>query len=110
MRFLVLAPLLACAACTDVVEVLTPPPVAGNAPGDAGSDAAPPRDAGISGVTVDGGQEHTCATRDGALYCFGSGSRGKLALGVLSPAKESPAFEQRAGVVVLGDHVLGGSW
>jgi len=81
LRLLVLAPLLACAACTDVVEVLTPPPVAGNAPGDAGSDAAPPRDAGISGVTVDGGQEHTCATRDGALYCFGSGSRGKLGLG-----------------------------
>ncbi len=94
--------------CTDVVSVLTPPreagePDAGGAgsggkgvAGSGGRDSVP--DAGdggrpnagsggesgapaIEGVTLDAGGGHVCATREGALYCWGSGSRGKLGTG-----------------------------
>jgi alpha-tubulin suppressor-like RCC1 family protein len=95
-------------ACTEVVEVLTPPS-SGLVPGDAGLDSslpldsgasgsggasdaglegspdatsdAAPRDAGIVGTSVDCGDTHTCATQDGRLYCWGAGSRGRLGLG-----------------------------
>ncbi len=98
-------------ACSEVVDVLTPPVSGGTAGADAGLDAAPdasvdaggssgsaaqdagpdgdsgaeldaaPRDAGIVGTTLDSGDAHTCATVDGRLYCWGAGSRGRLGLG-----------------------------
>jgi alpha-tubulin suppressor-like RCC1 family protein len=79
MRASVVFACLSLVACSDVVEVLTPASGTADA---APPDTGPPREGDITGVTVDGGGEHTCATVDGALYCWGSGSRGKLGIGV----------------------------
>jgi len=111
-------------ACTEVVEVLagaggasgTPTPSAGGSsgaplPGTGGSGAAGaageklenggesasggafPIDPSL-GVSVDAGDGQGCATRHGALYCWGKGSDGRLGLGDTND-RESPT---RVGV------------
>jgi alpha-tubulin suppressor-like RCC1 family protein len=98
---------LAQGACRGVVEVLTaaggtggePPASAGAAQaganeGGAGGAAFEGPDSGgesaaggarpidpLLGVLVDAGDGHACATRYGALYCWGRGADGRLGLG-----------------------------
>lgn len=60
--------------------------------GDAGEPALGGAGAGVEparGVYVDAGNEHACAVRDGALYCWGSGADGRLGLGD-SDARDTP--------------------
>ena len=55
----------------------------GSTPGDGGEPAtggARPVDPRL-GIFVDSGDAHTCATRYGALYCWGAGADGRLGLG-----------------------------
>lgn len=57
--------------------------LAGEGPGDGGESAAGgarPIDP-LLGVFVDAGDGHGCATRYGALYCWGRGADGRLGLG-----------------------------
>lgn len=102
---------LPASACHDVVEVLEAgagghpiagsPPAAGAGSGGASSPngglpsaqageaamAGEPGAAGAGpldpelGVFVDAGDAHACATRYGALYCWGAGADGRLGLG-----------------------------
>jgi len=94
------------AACHEVVEVLS---AAGGAQGASAGAAQAGRTNGGSGgsageggeratggtaplghgVLVDAGDDHACATRYGALYCWGSGEDGRLGLGD-TDERESP--------------------
>jgi hypothetical protein len=56
-------------------------PDAGNGGAPSAGSGGEPGRAPVEGVTVDAGDAHACATRHGALYCWGSGSRGKLGIG-----------------------------
>ncbi len=125
-------------SCTDVVSVLTPPPDAnepdagtganggGGGKGGTdtgGSDSSPEAGDGgvpsaggggesgapsVEGVTADAGDAHACATRDGALYCWGSGraaSSGAETLRIAIDRYESAGarrgFERRAVLSTL---------
>jgi len=59
-------------SCSEVVEVLDV-----GAPEAGGS----PVDSEAFDIFVDAGDAHSCATRQGALYCWGSGADGRLGLG-----------------------------
>jgi alpha-tubulin suppressor-like RCC1 family protein len=82
--------LLLLAGCSEVSEVLSVSAggassgTAGVAAGTAGagspSGGAQPENLAL-GVFVDAGDSHSCATRFGALYCWGENAKGRLGLG-----------------------------
>lgn len=90
--------------CSEVTEVLTPPPAAGGSGGSVGSlpttgsagtfggsamatggtgatDGAGGADPGNGIVMLDAGVDHSCAVFQGALYCWGDNQRGRLGVG-----------------------------
>lgn len=87
---------LGLANCSRVSEVLTPVPSEAGVPvRDAASDAPSPPDAqtGEAGTlttsSIDAGDQHSCATLRGALYCWGDNQRGQLGVGDTT-ARPSP--------------------
>lgn len=54
------------------------PPEDSGADVDAGPDAAPPE--GFTATWVSAGQNHTCAVRQGDVYCWGNNDHGQLGL------------------------------
>ena len=71
-------------ACREVVEVLDAG--SGGSPTSAGAAQAGTTSGVQSldprlGIFVDSGDAHSCATRYGALYCWGAGADGRLGLG-----------------------------
>ncbi|HET7538554.1 MAG TPA: hypothetical protein VFK05_01735 [Polyangiaceae bacterium] len=92
------------AACGEVVEVLNVAAgdagntsqasaggtnaISAGAGGESANGGARPTDP-LLGITVDAGDAHACATRYGALYCWGKGADGRLGLADLQD-RDSP--------------------
>ncbi len=76
-RVLLILCCVAAGACEERLELLSP------------ANAGPPRP-GASFATLAAGQKHACGMRDGALFCWGSGSRGQLGTGTVLPMALAP--------------------
>ncbi len=63
---------------------------AGGIAGAGGADGAPWPDIHSPGSTVSAGNEHACAVRSGALYCWGSNATGELGTGTAGGLENRP--------------------
>lgn len=101
--------------CGEVVEVLRPradgsggTATTGGSPATAGSGVGGGGIGGSggttgspapNGVSVSAGQIHTCAVKDGALYCWGANQNGQLGVGDVAP-HDGPVLAHGPGNVV----------